>query len=479
MSLGNTAGIEAIEQVMLGLWQRDAAQHRIDTTEIMRTLEPHFAKYGYRTHREGEPLHILVMHDSGVGDFINCSPAIREVRRTYPQAQITLVTFSRGRDLAITCPYVDQVLVNARRCNWQDPMALFRWDIAFAQQLLPLHLDLCFNFTTWGSSTLLSYLSGATHRIGYAAETFRSIGPFPAEALQIFLTDRAIQEPRGTHSVYHYLSIVEAVTKRVTENCHPEVWYLGQEKERWQEKLQKFVPPPQTGMPVKWIAVVLGGTDERKQWPPASYRELLQAIRKEETKADVRFLVLGGPENRNDGELLKEGMPEGVIWNLAGQANYRESIAALSCCTCYIGNDTGVMHAAAAVGLPVLVPNCFPADQMPLQKDSNPAAYYPFGVPAVIVLPAHALPECRTSHDAMGCCQDHKTHCIRQITPDWMLEGYHLLKEQVRKGADETVLFYEMDDVHQGRAVVIQRLSDLFPIVEPPKDTERKQKRAD
>lgn len=242
-------------------------------------------------------------------------------------------------------------------------------------------------------------------------------------------------------------------------------------------------------MPARWIAVVLGGTDERKQWPAASYRELLQAIRAEETEADVRFLVLGGPENRNDGELLKKGFPEGVIWNLAGQVNYRESVAALSCCTCYIGNDTGVMHAAAAVGLPVLTPNCFPADRMPLQRDSNPAAYYPFGVPAVIVLPAHALPECRNSHDAMGCCQDHQTHCIRQISSEWMLEGYRLLKAQVKKGAAETVLFYEMDDVHHGKATVIQRLSDLFPVAEPEKPaeshteskltTERKQKRAD
>ena len=458
-----TSGVEQIRQKMLEIYQKDEELHRIDTNEIVRELEPLFVAQGYRAHREGEPQRIMIQHDSGVGDFINLSPSIREIRRAYPDAYITLVVYSRGRDLAATCPYADQMIVNPRLADWRNPMAMFRWNIDFVQKLLPMHYDICFNFVSWGSAVMLSYLCGAARRIGFSAETGGCGGAFPYAALEVFLTDRVPRKARGTHSVYSYLSLIEPIIGHAVNDCQTEVWFLSQEKERWQKKLQEQVPPPpRTGVPVRWMAVVLGGTDGRKQWPVASYVELLQLIREKETDVDVRFLVIGGSENRNDGDHLAAGLPEHVVWNIAGSMNYRESVAALSCCSCYIGNDTGLMHAAAAVGLPVLTPNCYAAE-LPMTERSNPPAYYPFGVPAVIVLPAHLMPECQRADAVMGCAQPGHPHCICQIPPALMLKGYCILKEMIREKQSGTILFYETEDMHQEKVTVMKRLSGLFP----------------
>lgn len=101
------SGAGEIWQKMRALYARAAETKFINTSEIAAELEPLFEKHGYRKHAEGEPLRILLLHDDGVGDFINCSPAIREVRRAYPDAYITLVVFRPGYAMAVTCPYVD------------------------------------------------------------------------------------------------------------------------------------------------------------------------------------------------------------------------------------------------------------------------------------------------------------------------------------------------------------------------------------
>ena len=449
VSMRTSAGMDAIRQKMMEIYRRDVERKNIITRDIVRELEPLFQAHGYRTHAKGAPLRILLLHDTGVGDFINCSPAIREVRKAYPQAYITLVVFSRSQDMAVTCPYVDQVLTDPRRCDWSDPMALFRCHIEFAQKLLPMHFDFCFDFISYGSSVLLSYLCGATHRIGYAAGRFRSDGPFPQETVSLFLTEHVPFGMRGTHDVFYYLALVEHMTHHAAEDCHPEVWTLSQETRRWQGALQG-----------RWMAIVMGGTEERRHWPVESYAALLRQIAEEEK--GLRFLILGGPQDRADGEWLAKAIPDGMAWDLAGRLGYRESVAALGCCLGYLGNDTGTLHAAAALHLPVLTPNCYPAD-LPMAATAVPRKFYPFGVPAVMVLPAHALPECRTSADPWGCAQAHRAHCICQISVPLMMEGYHFLKKLVLEKKKQTFLLYEREDsAHGGSVMVAQPIECLY-----------------
>ena len=48
--------------------------------------------------------------------------------------------------------------------------------------------------------------------------------------------------------------------------------------------------------------------------------------------------------------------------SLAGRLSFSESAAAVEMASLYIGNDTGLMHVAAALKKPVLSVNCFPLD---------------------------------------------------------------------------------------------------------------------
>jgi ADP-heptose:LPS heptosyltransferase len=84
-----------------------------------------------------------------------------------------------------------------------------------------------------------------------------------------------------------------------------------------------------------------------KVWPEERFAELGFRLIK---FANAFPIVFGGPEDRALGERLIQTWGRGA--NAAGALSVRAAAAALKDCDAYIGNDTGTMHLAAAVGTP-------------------------------------------------------------------------------------------------------------------------------
>lgn len=87
-----------------------------------------------------------------------------------------------------------------------------------------------------------------------------------------------------------------------------------------------------------------------KVWPEERFievgRQLVQTL-------GIFPVIFGGPEDRKLGERLVNAWGRGA--NAAGELPVRQAAAALSRCRLYVGNDTGTMHLAAAVGTPCVV----------------------------------------------------------------------------------------------------------------------------
>ena len=229
-----------------------------------------------------------------------------------------------------------------------------------------------------------------------------------------------------THDNEHFLDIVSNYTKCKIHNKKLEVWLSPADKFKAELHLQRASNK-------KLYAIVMGSNNSLKckRWAPENYAKLINLILKEE---EAVFVILGGEEEVKSAEIITSLVDERYLINLAKQLNYRESAAVLSFCDCYIGNDTGLMHAAAALNIPVLSPNSFPAD-MQLTSDSFLVRFYPYDVPSVIMQPEHALPECKESKNSPTGCAAKDSHCINQITPQKMLTALKILKNQVEKKA--------------------------------------------
>lgn len=108
-----------------------------------------------------------------------------------------------------------------------------------------------------------------------------------------------------------------------------------------------------------------------KVWPEERFARIGQRLIEE---FQLFPIVLGGLEDCALGERLIKVWGLGA--NAAGQLNIRQAAALLQNCRLYVGNDTGTMHLAAAVQTPCVVP---------FSAQDWPGRWYPYGVQHIIL----------------------------------------------------------------------------------------------
>lgn len=109
-------------------------------------------------------------------------------------------------------------------------------------------------------------------------------------------------------------------------------------------------PLPSPAPPADGPVGIIAGSenDPSKRWPVACWRRLIEALPAE------RFILFGTPGDLPIAREVCAGMDPGRVRNLAGATTLPAFAAALSGCRLLVANDTGGMHLANALGVPVL-----------------------------------------------------------------------------------------------------------------------------
>ena len=434
-----------VELVMKGFEEFFAHMIRsqnFDLKEFVTFMEPKFKAAGYRDkEKKLEGGNILIVTEIGVGDFVLASGAIREVRRIYPDAHITLLAHSTSFNLAETCPYVDEIISDPQSLHPMDLFHFYKLNLQTASRLLERRFDICFSFAIHVPKTfLLMYMSGARIRLtAIEEETFEDFNR--NKKLEILFmrlaTNLFPRSDYGLNVADRFFAILENTLHLPITNRKLEIWCTPADISVARNLLRNISTPI--------YSLAMGGDGLQKHYPPEKYARLLEMILREEPTAT--FVILGGGQNDlKSAEIIKTVAPkiyEKKILDLTNKTNYRQTAAILKFCDMYIGNDTGTMHVAAALNLPVLSANCFSADMKILSTDT-PNIFCPYGVPSVIVQPKKALPECKNSrvHLTYGCGSFHMPHCITQIKPETLFKGFHLLKERAAKKINEPLYIH-------------------------------------
>ena len=197
-----------------------------------------------------------------------------------------------------------------------------------------------------------------------------------------------------------------------------ELWYSAEDFQRASELLED-IPPDR-----KKISVGIGAGDVNRKYPVEKYLVALKTL----AEKNFCFVILGGKTELDDAAYLEKNLPREKVLNLAGKTPLRETEAVISQMDFYIGNDSGVMHMAAAAHVPVLViyreaedrSNSFPG----LSEFLN---FPPWQTKAVILRPKHPLGDCATLPPIYGHCHHKEPHCITQITPQEIIAGFERL----------------------------------------------------
>jgi len=309
------------------------------------------------------PQTIVVIKPCCLGDLLMTTPLLEVIDRAYPQASITYVAGTYSKVVAEHHPAVDTVIDSGTvgipgHYSLKDYMKL-------VGVLRRHHFDLAFVLDRSPMLTLLPWLAGIPRRVG------------PDSLGRGFsLTNRVAVSSSPAHlqhQVNIYLDLARALGLPVN---HPRMRFEPTEEER----LAALPPSPMR------VALFPGGGSNpgmeltAKRWPLERYRELARRLVYE---SGVEVILIGGPDDVALNEHLLEGldMPAGTILNIAGKTSIGQLAAQLERCALFIGNDSGPMHLAAAVGIPIIA----------IFGPTSPEEYgpYPLDDPRHIVLWHH------------------------------------------------------------------------------------------
>jgi heptosyltransferase III len=149
--------------------------------------------------------------------------------------------------------------------------------------------------------------------------------PKEADALLERLREDGLQVPRPGQG---------STALRITETEHQRARHW------WRQN-----GSPQT--PHGWVAICSGGKVRSKLWPWERYCEVVRLLIEQH---GIFPVIIGGAEDRELGKKLLASWGTGLC--SAGELTVRESAALMEGARFYLGNDTGAMHLASAVGIP-------------------------------------------------------------------------------------------------------------------------------
>ena len=409
--------------------------HLVDLQEFVNIMEPKFFAAGYRNKPvAGEKINILYIHDSGIGDFVLQSGLIREIRRRYPDAYITLAVASHSVSLAEFCPYIDEIISKDSKYNGLSFISGYQWNLNFCSKLLARRYHICFASVHNPITAVLMYMSGAQERISHfykeGEETFACHCDLPMRYGMKLNQHLLPMYNYGNHIVDAHFSLLEEGLYAPIQNRELEIWYSPFDLTTSTEMIQSARRP--------LYAVAFGGVIMNKHYPPEKYAQFFKMILTDEPTAT--FVILGGGQVDADSvKILRQTLGEEIfsknVLDLTNKTTLRQTAVIAGLCDLYIGNDTGTLHIAAAMKRPALAVFPFPADFPPPSQFDGLRLFRPYKVPAVIVQPAHALDICKRPKNEpyipFGCRVLAKSHCIAQIPPEVLFHGFKLLKGRI------------------------------------------------
>jgi heptosyltransferase-2 len=331
------------------------------------------------------------------------SPFLRELRAFLPGAWITLVAGPAGYEVAELCPYVDEVLVYDHRVRrfWR-PVVLPLRALRLGRGLLRARrFELCV-VPRWDTdgyfASLLGYLSGAPHRLGFS-EKVTPRKKRLNRGFDRFFT-RVLTDDAPRHEVERNELLLRALGA-TPQSGALELW-LGADDEAFAERVLQQSPPTSGGLRV---GMHLGAGAAQRRWPVESFVALARWIR---ASQGASFVVVGGHSEREMALQFSGALGDNVTV-VVGEASVRQTAALLSRCNLFVGNDSGPKHLAAAAAVPVVEISNFPANGPPWHWNS-PVRFAAWGVPHRVVQPARPLAPCQ------GWCSAREPHCIREVS---------------------------------------------------------------
>ncbi|WDP89418.1 MAG: lipopolysaccharide heptosyltransferase II [Desulfobacter sp.] len=272
---------------------------------------------------------ILIRAANWVGDAIMTTPVIRAVRKNFPQAHIAVLAKPWVVPVYESNPHVDEVMIYENGGRHKMGAGTLR----LARDIRRKNFDLAILMQNAFEAALLAFLAGVPERLGYDTDA------------RTLLLNRCIKmDPalKKGHLIDYYIAILTRAGLRA--DSRDLELHVSAEDRTWAQSLLAEKDLSGSGMPVIGINPgATGGT--AKRWFPERYAELAGALAE---KYNTKVIIFGGASDYDLGEKIS-AMSQGACVNMAGKTSLARAFALIGACDLFVTNDSGLMHAAAAL----------------------------------------------------------------------------------------------------------------------------------
>jgi heptosyltransferase-2 len=280
---------------------------------------------------------ILIRATNWVGDAIMALPALRATRQRFPDAKISI----------LARPYVADTYRGQNICDElisYNPKGLhagLSGGQRLAQELRKQKFDVALLLQNAFDAAWLAWCANIPERVGYARDG-RSL-----------LLTKKIPVPKPgeipEHEQFYYLELLRRVGW--IDSLPGESFVTLDVSDEHRRQAEETLSSAGVRQNITRIAIGAGASyGSAKCWPPQRFADFVNRFRLH-TDADV--ILFGTAAEQQVSDAIAVGI-RGPSISLIGKTAIAVLPALLSRCQLFVGNDSGAMHVAAAVGLPVV-----------------------------------------------------------------------------------------------------------------------------
>tara|TARA_A100001015_G_scaffold16134_1_gene18892 strand:+ start:251 stop:1258 length:1008 start_codon:yes stop_codon:yes gene_type:complete len=265
---------------------------------------------------------ILIIRFSSIGDIVLSTSFLSTIKTLFPKSEVHFLTLDRFSSILENQPNVDRLIVLNSKSGYKDLLGLNNIiKKSNYDKIFDLHSSIRSLTITLGLNDIVSRIK--------KPRLFR----FLLFQFHVNLF------PKNFSAIHMYHQCLDTNLESDYPPTHLVVTSL--EKKIAKKMLKEY------GVNGQFIALVPGAAWERKQWSVEKYGEVINMI----TSSSKMNLVMFGSEKDEINDRIANLNVE--VTNMSGKTNLRQAMSLLSLSKVVFGSDTGLLHIAEALGIPV------------------------------------------------------------------------------------------------------------------------------
>lgn len=273
---------------------------------------------------------LIVVALGFLGDSIHLIPALWEIKRNYPAAELHVAATPLGCEIIRLVPCVHRiwpVARNPRHSNWRRD-----WETVKAMRRE--RFDFAINLSSSDRTILWTALTGARYRVAHT-------GPRKQFWRAWLIPNWVPRQPAEMPISEQHLKVLAA--------CG-----LSLSAPRWDFSLpEESKGKAESLVPSGAIHFSINASSRLKEWPMENWIGLAKQLLA--GNPQLRLVATASPQPREQERLqsLTQAIASERLTGLSG-LSIAELAAVLQRCRLHVGADSGVLHLAVAVGLPTV-----------------------------------------------------------------------------------------------------------------------------